>query len=56
MADTVRIKVGFDYTAEDGTERKIGDVVDVSRVEYDRRGPDGDGYAREAPADEKPKK
>lgn len=46
MSTKVKIKVGFDYTGEDGTARVAGQLAEVSPAEYARRGPRGDGFVR----------
>lgn len=45
---SVTAKVGFDHTGDDGEKRVPGDIVTVSDEEFRRRGPDGDGFMREA--------
>lgn len=45
---SVTAKVGFDHTGEDGEKRVPGDIVTVSDEEYRIRGPQGDGFMREA--------
>lgn len=48
MADNkIKVRVGFDYTGDDGEQRTAGAEVTITQTEYLRRGPQGDGFARE---------